>query len=113
MMRPSISQLRLGKAIGRSQAWMSNLEQDVLPEPIKEGLAQLIADVLGVVGVDVLREPVGTPVRWREDDAATARAINGIDRLVSYLTRLAPADQAFVIDDATRTAEHLAERLGL
>lgn len=108
--RPFVSQTRLAKAVGLSQAWMSNLERDELPEPIKEGVAQVIADFLGVVGIDVFREPVGTPVRWREDDAASARAIGGIDRLVSYLGRLSPADQAFVIDDATRTAEHLAER---
>lgn len=110
--RPLVTQMRLARAIGLSQAWMSNLEQDVLPEPIKEGVAQVLADYLGVVGIDVFREPVGTPVRWREDDAASARAITGIDRLVSYLQRLGPADQAFVMDEATRTAEHLAERLG-
>lgn len=114
--RPRISQARLAKAIGKSQSWLSNLENDYQLEPIKDVEAQAIADRLGVLDLDVLREAPGTPIRWRAGEIPVGRAITNseLTRLLPYWSQLGEVDRAFLIEAYERQArlrlEEAAER---
>jgi len=100
-----LSQSALAQALGRSQSWVSNIEQNY--RPLNADDASLIAACFGVA-VEDLYAPLGDPIRWighgAPSDEPAPFAADEITPLVQLLERLARRERDDLIEQFVRQA---------
>lgn len=84
-----LSQAALGKAVRRSQGYISNLEMNYSPPPAQE-VDQLEAQLRVAPGT--LRQHVGDDIEWLHDETA-----EGLARLLPYFSTLPVEAQRAVL----------------